>query len=149
MKLYYLFILMAGLLFVACDKDHSRMDDKEIKDYLDSHDISAKKHDSGVYYVIHEEGEGNNPYYYTTVIIKYKGYFTDDEVFDETVGDETIESRIDNFVEGFQIGLQMMKPGAKATFYIPSHLAYGEDGSLGVPEWAVIIFDVEMIGFKE
>lgn len=150
MKINVLTVLLATLVLVSCDKDHSRMDDKEIEDYLDSHNITtAVKDDSGIYYDIHEEGEGKHPYYYTTVIIEYKGYLTDGTVFDETDEGKPLEGRVDRFVEGFQIGLQKMKPGGKATIYIPSHLAYGEDGTLGVPEWAVVIFDVELIGFKE
>lgn len=149
MKLNHLLILMAVLMFAACDKDHSRMDDQEIQDYLDSHNITAKEHSSGIYYVIHEEGEGKHPLYYSTVIIKYKGYFTNDEVFDETEDDNELESRVDKFVEGFQTGLQLMRPGGKATFYIPSHLAYGKDGSGAIPGWSVVIFDVELVGFKE
>ncbi|MFB6341730.1 FKBP-type peptidyl-prolyl cis-trans isomerase [Saccharicrinis sp. FJH62] len=150
MKLNYLLIVLATILFASCDKDHSRMDDKEIQDYLDSHNITgAQKDDSGIYYVMHKEGAGNHPYYYTTVIIKYKGYLTDGEVFDETEDDATLESRVDRFVDGFQIGLKLMRPGGRATFYIPSHLAYGSDATGTIPKWAILIFDVELIGYKE
>ncbi|MFC0875230.1 FKBP-type peptidyl-prolyl cis-trans isomerase [Saccharicrinis sp. FJH2] len=157
MKLNYLLIVLATLLFASCDKDHSRMDDKEIQDYLDSHNITNAKEDaSGIYYVIHEEGEGMHPYYYTTVQIMYKGYLTNDEVFDDTHVDEIWETRVDNFIKGFQIGLQKMRPGGKATIFVPSHLAYGSDASFSnsedladIPKWAVLIFDIDLVGFKQ
>ena len=42
----------------------------------------------------------------------------------------------------------MLGIGDSATFYIPSSLAYGPQGSQGViPPDAILIFDVELLGF--
>ena len=46
--------------------------------------------------------------------------------------------------------LHLLKLGGKATFVIPSHLAYGARGAGGViPPNATLIFEVQLMGIKE
>ncbi len=45
-------------------------------------------------------------------------------------------------------GLQLMKEGGKATFFIPSNLAYGPQELPGIPANSTLIFDVELISVK-
>jgi FKBP-type peptidyl-prolyl cis-trans isomerase len=39
----------------------------------------------------------------------------------------------------------LVKVGGKGTFYLPSALGYGNQGSYGVPPNSVIIFDIELV----
>ncbi len=80
-----------------------------------------------------------------TVEVKYKGTLLDGTVFDETTGDETRTFNADRVIKGWTEGLGLLGEGGKATFYIPSELAYGERGTRGISPNSVLIFDVEVV----
>jgi FKBP-type peptidyl-prolyl cis-trans isomerase len=42
----------------------------------------------------------------------------------------------------------MMKKGEKAIFYIPSNLAYGEQGGGPIPPFSSLIFEMEVLDVK-
>ena len=52
-------------------------------------------------------------------------------------------------VQGLEEGLKLLNEGGKATLYIPSHLAYGEEGSGSlIPPNTVLIHEIEVIEVK-
>ncbi len=54
-----------------------------------------------------------------------------------------------NVIKGWDDALAIMKKGMKATFYIPSPLAYGANGpSPKIGPNAILIFDIELLSFK-
>jgi FKBP-type peptidyl-prolyl cis-trans isomerase len=48
-------------------------------------------------------------------------------------------------IAGWAEGLEALKPGGKAEFFIPPSLGYGTMGGGGVPAGAGLIFEVELI----
>ena len=123
-------------------------DDAVIQKYLKDNNLVATKHSSGMYFVIVEPGTGDNPTSSSTVTVKYTGYFTDKKVFDQTKGDETRQFPLSNLIEGWKIGVPLLKKGGKGIFLLPSKLGYGSTGSSGgVPANTVIIFDIELVSF--
>ena len=48
-------------------------------------------------------------------------------------------------IPGWTQALEMMKPGAKWQLFIPSNLAYGDNGRPGIPPGATLLFDVELV----
>ncbi|MCK5103577.1 MAG: FKBP-type peptidyl-prolyl cis-trans isomerase, partial [Cyclobacteriaceae bacterium] len=53
-------------------------------------------------------------------------------------------------IMGWDIGIPLLKKGGKGTLYIPSPLAYGEQGAGGIikPN-SVLKFDVELIDIEQ
>ena len=51
----------------------------------------------------------------------------------------------DRVIKGWTEGLGFLGDGGKATFYIPSDLAYGERGNRGIEPNSVLVFDVEVV----
>lgn len=145
-----------GLLFLAlfittfsCEKDEVdqvAIDQEIIEQYLADNNITAQKHESGIYYVIHAEGTDGHPSYNSEVVVKYKGFLTDGTVFDQTNGSST-NFNLPNLIVGWQIGIPLLQKGGKGTFFIPSYLGYGRFPPSGIPENAVLIFDIELIDF--
>lgn len=138
-------ILVFFVLLIACEKDQAKIDDKIIRDYLEEHDLEATAHSSGLYYHIIELGTGGRPDLYSTIEVKYKGYLTDGTVFDQTEEGETMTAILYNMIEGWQIGIPMMKRGGKGIFYIPSEMGYGDYEMNDVPANSVLIFEIELV----
>ena len=71
----------------------------------------------------------------------------DGTVFDSSFArGEAVEFPVNQVIQGWTEGLQLMKEGAKYRFFIPAKLAYGEIGagdSIG-PN-STLIFDVELL----
>lgn len=102
---------------------------------------------SGLQYVVVEEGTGKQPKATDTVRVHYEGRLINGTTFDSSIKRGTpAEFPLNGVILGWTEGLQLMKEGAKYTFFIPYNLAYGEAGAAGaIPPCATLIFDVELI----
>lgn len=102
---------------------------------------------SGLQYEITKEGTGKQPKETSKVTVHYTGKLLDGKVFDSSVDrGEPIEFPLNGVIKGWTEGLQLMKEGGKAILYIPSDLAYGDNGAgNAIPPGATLIFEVELI----
>ena len=108
---------------------------------------------SGLKYVIAKEGEGKSPAATDKVTVHYVGTLTDGTQFDSSIDrGEPIDFPLNGVIPGWTEGLQLMKEGGEAVFYIPSNLAYGErgvqnpyTGEYNIPPSAPLIFWVQLI----
>lgn len=144
-----LFILL-GIAVVACkeDRDQSEIDREKIEKYVLDNNLNTTVHPSGMHYLITTEGTGSNPSTSATVKVKYKGYFLDGAVFDQTTGSTTVEFPLANLIEGWKIAIPLLKKEGKGTFIMPSALCYGNNPPPGIPANEVLIFDIELVDFK-
>ena len=151
-KWMFLFAGLSLLLF-GCSKDENNTDNQAeidrmiIEQYLLDNNIAATAHPSGLYYVINEPGVGGHPASNSKVIVKYKGYLTNGTVFDQTAEGKTQPFQLQNLIEGWQIGIPLLKKGGKGTFFIPSDLGYGSRSTSTIPANSVLIFEIELIDY--
>jgi len=117
--------------------------DKEITAYIAKHELNAQKTESGLYYVIEEEGTGIQPDAKSTVTVAYKGSFTNGTIFDGN--EEGVKFDLNRVLEGWTEGIPYFKEGGKGKLLIPSHLAYGYEYNNGIPGGSTLIFDIELI----
>jgi len=106
---------------------------------------------SGLQYKVITEGKGEKPSATSKVTVKYTGKLIDGTVFDSTDknGGEPISFGLNQVIRGWTEGLQLMSPGSKYIFYIPSDLAYGDQGAGGlIPGGATLIFEIELLSFE-
>lgn len=103
--------------------------------------------DSGLKYVVLKEGTGKSPAATDMVEVHYTGKLLNGTVFDSSVErGQTATFPLDRVIAGWTEGLQLMKEGGKTVFYIPSNLAYGEQGAPGaIPPNSDLVFEVELI----
>ncbi len=145
---YLTFLVVAVVLFSACNKESQEdKDDVIIQQYLTDNNIDATKDESGIYYIITEEGTGDHPDINSEVTVRYKGYLTDGTVFDETTGSSTATFPLSGLIRGWQIGIPKLKQGGKGTFFIPSGLGYGDNATGSIPANSVLIFDIGLVSF--
>ena len=108
----------------------------------------AIKTDSGLCYVIIQEGTGDTPYPGQGVRVHYSGYLLDGTLFDSSIGKQPIEFIIGakRVISGWEEGIQLLNIGAKAKLIIPPDLGWGVRGAGNViPPYATTIFEVELM----
>ena len=94
-------------------------------------------------------GTGASPKATDRVKVHYHGSLIDGTVFDSSVErGEPVTFALDQVIQGWTEGLQMMKVGGKAKLTIPPDLAYGPGGREGIPPNATLIFEVELLGIE-
>ncbi|GHV90533.1 hypothetical protein AGMMS50268_10360 [Spirochaetia bacterium] len=103
--------------------------------------------ESGLQYEIISSGKGEKPGPEDIVRVNYEGTLIDGTVFDSTwARDEPAEFPLDRVIPGWTEGMQLMGVGDSYIFYIPSGLAYGEQGAGQViPPYSPLIFKVELL----
>ncbi len=134
--------------------------------FIANQKVHATKTATGLAYTIFEKGTGKKPVVGTTVYIQYSGYLEDGTLFDSNNtavakafgkydsqrdaqgGYANIPFQVgakEGMIPGFIQGLEKLNLGDKAILFIPSNLAYGENGAGNViPPNANIIFEVQM-----
>ncbi len=114
--------------------------------YLDSikaADKDVKVTPSGLGYKVVKQGKGALIGANDNADVIYTGRLIDGTQFDSSNG-QPVNFNVAQVVPGFSEGLQLMNPGSKYIFYIPSDLGYGDAGNLAVPGGAMMVFDVEI-----
>ena len=147
MKNVLLLLIMSVFVLVACEKDDTvgdqlKKDIELIEGYLADSSLTAQSTESGLYYIIEEQGTGNNPTLSSIVKVAYTGKLLNGNVFDSgTVNN----SPLFNYIDGWQEGIQFFKEGGKGTLFIPSKLGYGSSAQGDIPANSVLIFEIELI----
>jgi FKBP-type peptidyl-prolyl cis-trans isomerase len=107
---------------------------------------------SGLQYEVLQDGNGKiKPKATDVVQVKYTGRLIDGTVFDSTDknGGAPMDINLGGVIKGWTEGIQLMSKGSKYKFYIPSDLAYGDQGAGdAIPGGSTIIFDVELVSIK-
>ena len=146
-------IAFALILFTSCGNDdtsnntfidYTEENDAEILAYIEANELSAQKTDSGLYYVIDNQGTGVQPTSSDNVTVAYKGYFTNGTVFDAS-DEDGISFNLNQVIPGWTEGITYFNEGGSGILLIPSHLAYGSFNYNGIPGGSVLIFDVTLI----
>ncbi|MFU8830765.1 MAG: FKBP-type peptidyl-prolyl cis-trans isomerase [Wenzhouxiangella sp.] len=103
--------------------------------------------ESGLQYRIVEAGEGASPEATDRVTVHYRGALIDGTEFDSSYArQEPATFALNQVIPGWTEGVQLMREGATYEFFIPSHLAYGEQGRPGpIGPNATLVFTVELI----
>ena len=107
------------------------------------------KTSSGLLYKFEKENNSHKPSNGNKVKVHYKGMLLDGTVFDSSFKrNQPIEFTlgVGQVIKGWDEGISLLGIGDKASFIIPSDLAYGASGAGGViPPNAILIFEVELI----
>jgi len=105
---------------------------------------------SGLVYRTLRSGTGPTPTARDTVKVHYRGTLIDGTVFDSSYErKEPVAFRLGEVVPCWTEGVQKMSVGGRARLVCPSSLAYGDEGSPGIPGGAALVFEVELMGIVQ
>lgn len=124
-----------------------QIDENALIDYAVEKNLDVKRTASGLYYVIHQEGTGENLIHGQPTKAHYQGYTLDGKIFDSShKRGKPMGFSVGQMIPGWNEALKMMNTGTKAQLLIPSHLAYGERGFPGlIAPHTPLVFDLEVM----
>ncbi len=143
-----LLIALMGFVFgcnTYSDKDLQEFD-QQIQKYVKKQPVPFEKSESGLYYYIEKEGEGEEYIKFTDkVTFAYEGRLLNGELFDRRTRDNpvTFETRV--LIEGWKEAFAYLKKGGKAKLVIPPNLGYADKNLDDIPKNSVLVFDVEIL----
>jgi len=109
--------------------------------------------DSGLQYVITDQGDGASPQPGDIVEVHYTGRFTDGNIFDSSYDRENplrFKTGVGQVIPGWDEAILLLKVGDKAKLIIPSELAYGEAGvGQDIPPNSTLYFEVELLDVQQ
>ncbi|MDP3073504.1 MAG: FKBP-type peptidyl-prolyl cis-trans isomerase [Opitutaceae bacterium] len=112
---------------------------------------AAKKTQTGIRYVVLQEGSGEKPKPGDKVNVLYEGRLLDGKVFDaakDPAQPFSFRVRRDMVIEGWDQILQHMRKGDKWLVIIPPELGYGTRGQPPkIGRNATLVFEMELISF--
>ena len=101
---------------------------------------------SGLQYEVITLGTGAKPVATDIVKVHYTGMLIDSTKFDSSVDrGAPAEFGVNQVIQGWQEGIQLMPVGSKFKFYIPYELGYGENGTGPIPPYSILVFEVELL----
>lgn len=145
---------MEAVLTEAAQDFQSRQSEKDEKVKLDGESFLAENKakegvvtlPSGLQYKVLTQGTGDKPTLRDSVSCNYRGTLIDGTEFDASAnhgGPANFPLR--GVIRGWTEALQLMPVGSKWQLFIPSGLAYGEQGPPGIGPNATLIFEVELV----
>ncbi len=107
--------------------------------------------DSGLQYIVLDEGDGEIPMADDTVTVHYQGTLIDGTEFDSSIKrGEPTTFPVKGVIPGWTEALQLMKVNSKFRLFIPSDLAYAERGAGNViAPHCVLVFEIELLSIEK
>ena len=106
---------------------------------------------SGLQYKVIKAGTGKKPKSTDTVTANYRGTLINGTEFDSSYKrGQPASFPVSGVIPGWTEALQLMEVGAKWQLFIPSNLAYGEQGAgRDIGPNSTLIFEVELVSIQE
>jgi FKBP-type peptidyl-prolyl cis-trans isomerase FklB len=107
---------------------------------------------SGLEYKVIKEGSGDKPKDTDVVEANYRGTTIDGKEFDSSAkhGNTAASFPVNGVIKGWSEALKLMSVGAKYELYVPSDLAYGDEGAGDeIAPGSTLVFEVELVNIKK
>ena len=147
----YLILLSFSLFLFACGELYSEQDlnqfDTQIQKVIAEKNWNCERSESGLYYQILEEGEGDFIPIDARVLVTYKGSLTNGKTFDET-GDEPVSLYAKTLIEGWREALLFLNIGSQVRLIIPPNLGYKNQELPDIPKNSILIFEIKIHGIE-
>lgn len=151
---------------IARIKEEQKVIDKGIiEKYMADNNLQGEESADGIFQVVKEEGDGPRPEPGQRAFVNYTLRLTDGQLIDTSYEEVAREAgafdqrRVpyrpygftvgnDAVIDGWHLGVPLVRKGGKSTLLVPSGLGYGQAGRPGIPRNAVLVFDIEVVDIK-
>jgi FKBP-type peptidyl-prolyl cis-trans isomerase FkpA len=124
----------------------SQSEQQTIKHYLDSLGLTATLHPRGFYYTIDSLGTDPAPGECSAITAAYMGQLTNGAIFDQQ---SSYATQLSNLIDGWQLGVPLIKKGGRIWLYIPPSLGYGGQSvtlnNQTIPAYSILIFYIHLL----
>jgi len=127
-------------------------DSDSIKRFVAKMGWNMKTSNTGLWYEILNEGQGDSICKGDIVSIKYRISLLNGEFCysSDSTGIKTFKSGYGGVESGLEEGILLLKKGSKARFIMPPHLAHGVMGDQNrIPRLAILMYEVEITDHKK
>jgi len=134
-------------------EEFEQEEEEAISEYIKANEITVEPTASGLYFMETLSGKGAKVESGKRISVHYTGKFLDGTVFDSSIqrGQPLpFVVGVDGMIPGFVEGVLLMNQGGKATFLLPSEIAYGmvDDPRSPIPPFSPLLFEVEIISVE-
>ncbi len=147
-------LTMLGMMFVlngcfkdpdACTSVTPANEDASMLTFTNSLGGSWTKHPTNMYYQILNPGTGATPTDLSKVFVAYTGKLLNGTVFDAQPNAGATGWQLGGLIDGWRIGLPLIKKGGKIRLVIPSAYGYGCKTQGSIPSNSVLYFEIDLI----
>lgn len=148
--------------FKDLSEQYKKAEPGKMKKYIADNKLDVITTPSGLNYQITQKGNGPKPVAGDTVVVNYTLKSLNNDVIETSVKEVAQKAKKYNpmgqykpiripvgsnqVIPGWEEGLMLLNKGAKATFVIPSSLAYGEQGmGQAIAPYTSLVFDIELV----
>jgi FKBP-type peptidyl-prolyl cis-trans isomerase FkpA len=148
-------LLVSSLLLNSCGKDSASgcqpasvsSERPQMIAYCTANNITYTEDNSGLLYQIIDPGTGMAPIATSSISVVYTGKLFTGVTFDATANPITLS--LSGVIDGWKIGLPLIKKGGRIKLIIPSALAYSCTGAgSSIPPNTPLFFDVTLQDVK-
>ncbi len=143
-------LILIGLS--ACGNTYSEKDkqdfDQKIQKFIAKGTDQYEKSESGLYYLIENEGTGEFIKFKDVVSFRYEGKFLSGEPFDNRHRTKPLTFEVSQLIEGWKEAFMYLKAGGKAKIIVPPHLGYGDHPLDDIPPHSILFFTIEIVEVK-
>ncbi len=118
----------------------------QIAQYITDNNLIGVSSTKGVYYQIIDNGSGVSPTINSIVDVLYRGKYLNGQVFEES--SSIVSFPLNKVIEGWQIGIPLIKKGGKINLIIPSAYGYGCVGNSPIPPNTILYFEISLIDVR-
>ncbi|MEO8174269.1 MAG: FKBP-type peptidyl-prolyl cis-trans isomerase [Sediminibacterium sp.] len=147
-------LLLSFLLLNSCGKTDTGCQPVPVSSekaaliaYCNTNGITYTEDPSGLVYQIITPGTGNNATVSNTVSVVYTGKLLDNTTFTSVANPQDL--LLSGVIDGWKIGIPLLKKGGRIKLIIPSALGYSCTGNLPtIPINAPLFFDITLSDIK-
>ena len=148
------FLIFALLFIASCSQeDKSKMNLSESERFLEANLSSEEviEIESGLQYqVLQSSIEGRQPALENEITADFHGTLMDGTVFWSSIEiGEPLTITLSQLIPGCQKAISRMKEGDSWRVFIHPDLAYGVNGTSGIPTNSTIIFDIDLLAVSD
>jgi FKBP-type peptidyl-prolyl cis-trans isomerase len=129
-----------------CTNNTSNSEQSIIESYVASKGWVANVTCDGVYYILDTPGSTVKPTRCSSVTVHYEGKLLNGTKFDSSYDRGTPATfSLNQVIEGWKSGIPVFGEGGTGRLIIPPSLAYGVNGTTGIPGNSTLVFEIELI----